>query len=148
MADFTITTTITGSVNGQALTVEHDFTLEDVVSAIEDRGYIQGGAPHQTLNAGVYGQRGQHQENSVAYACFFATTPYAAQVVFNTGGTPLYSGAAMGPFVIHHGEGFNGSIGSATSLPPADPSSEITNVSFAGLTPYEYRSIALIKPVS
>lgn len=148
MADFTITTTITGSVNGQALNIENEFVLEDVVSVILDQGSVTGGGSGFTFQASSLGVRGQHAENSVAFACFAPTTPYATQVVAQDGATPRYTVAAMAPMIYHHGEDWNGSINGATSTPPADPTSEITGFSFNPITPFEYRAIALLKPVS
>ena len=148
MADFTVTTTITGSVNGQALNIEHEFVLEDVTSVIFDQGYATATSSGTTFQASSLGARGQHAENSVAFACFAPTTPYATQVALADGGTPRHISAALAPLVYHHGEDWNGSINGATSLPPADPTSEITGFRFHPLTPFEYRAIALLKPVS
>lgn len=148
MADFTITTTITGSVNGQALNIENEFVLEDVVSVILDQGYATATASGTTFQASSIGVRGQHAENSVAFACFAPTTPYATQVALVDGGTPRYVTAALSPMIYHHGEDWNGSINAATSLPPADPTGEITGIRFQPLSPFEYRAIALLKPVS
>lgn len=148
MADFTITTTLTGSVNGQALNIEHEFVLEDVTSVILDQGYATATSSGTTFQASSLGVRGQHAENSVAFACFAPTTPYASQVALTDGVTARYVTAALAPLVYHHGEDWNGSINGATSTPPANPTNEISGFAFHPLTPFEYRAIALLKPVS
>lgn len=150
MGTFTITTTITGRVNGRTLNVENTFELEDVSKVITDDGYVGVGSSGvgNTFQASALGVRGQHAENSVAFACFVPTTAYATQVVLGEGVNPRYINAALAPMVFHHGEDWNGSINAATSTPPANPTAEITYFSFRPYTPFEYRAIALLKPVS
>lgn len=150
MGTFTITTTITGRINGRTLNVENVFELEEVARVITDDGYVGAGEGGLglTFQASALGVRGQHAENSVAFACFAPTNPYATQVVLHDGTNPQYINAALAPMIFHHGEDWNGSINSATSTPPADPTLEISYFAFRPYTPFEYRAIALLKPVS
>lgn len=148
MGTFTITTTITGRINGRTLNVENVFELEDVARVITDDGYAFAGSSGATFQASALGVRGQHAENSVAFACFAPTTPYATQTSLRENANAYYINAALAPIVFHHGEDWNGSVNAATSLPPADPTAEITYFVFHPYTPFEYRAIALLKPVS
>ena len=150
MGTFTITTTIIGTVNGQSLSVENTFELEDVVSAIQDVGYAQLNSTGQvaTFVAAGLGSRGKHDYSSVAFACFVPTTPYFTKVGLYDGTATRTHYSGMGPMIYHHGEDFNGSIGNGTGTPANDPTDEIVYFNLIPATPFEYRAIALLKPVS
>jgi hypothetical protein len=69
MADFTITTTLTGNVNGRAIAVEHTYTLEDITHVVEDAGVVTPGAALRTLQTDAQG-RGYHVENAPKFVAF------------------------------------------------------------------------------
>jgi hypothetical protein len=150
MADFTITVSLSGTINGRTLTVENTFTLTSVQQVIQDEGYVSGYNGAVLFSEATGGNRGQHAENGVAFLCVMPTTPYATQVqlVNSSGPTSVYVNAGMTPMIYHHGEDFNGAIASSTTGTPGTPSNEINSYTFYPYTPFEYRAIALIKPVS
>lgn len=149
MADFTITTTITGSVNGRALSIEHTYTVDDVVDVIEDVMTCRKGVGVATFNTSGQG-RGYHIQNAPKFVCI---APQAnGNGILNitlTGGagvTTDVSGTV--PLVFHHGEDWNGSANgdALTTIPDPDEDAEIFEV--VPRTSFEARSIALFKPVS
>lgn len=150
MGTFTITTTLQGTVNGQPFNVENVFELEDVAKVIVDAGYAQNNSTGQVLTfvANGLGSRGLHDYDSVAFACFAPTTPYFTKMTLYDGTNSRAHYCGMAPMVYHHGEDFNGSMGSGTGTPANDPSDEIASFQILPAVPFEFRAIALLKPVS
>lgn len=151
MADFTITTTITGTVNGQAISNTHTYTVEDVTHVIEEAALVGPGKALGTFQNGVEG-RGYHTENGPKFMAFGFQQPANGTAVFThsaslNDATIVLAGSV--PFSIHHGEDFDGSCDAApASTTPPDPTGDITAAIIQGRVLFELRAIALFKPVS
>jgi hypothetical protein len=149
MADFTITTTLTGNVNGRAIAVEHTYTLEDITHVVEDSGVVAPGAALRTLQTDAQG-RGYHVENAPKFVAFAFQQAMSGKVLCTTSGASSCEILLAGnvPMAIHHGENFDGNMDSDPGGTPPDPSEDLEALTFLGVAPYEFRTIALFKPVS
>ncbi len=148
MADFTITTTITGTVNGRALSNTHTYTVEDVIDVIEDGGVVNG---HETLSTFVISEgRGYHKQNAPAFACIAPLANGNGLLNINMGGVAdaIVDMTAAVPLVYHHGEGWNGSGSASAGGTILDPDQDAIAFTIRARTAFEFRSIGLFKPVS
>lgn len=150
MADFTITTTITGNVNGKALSIEHTYTVEDVTHVIEDAALVAAGKPVSTFQNLTEG-RGYHVQLAPKFMAFGLQQAANGTMFIGTSGVNVPEMTIIGnsPMSIHHGEDFDGNIDYApASTTPPDPAADIETVQITGRAPFEIRGIALLKPVS
>ena len=149
MADFTITHTITGNVNGRAISVEHTQTIEDITHVIEEAATVAPGSTTRIFQTDAQ-RRGYHVENAPKFVAFAFQQAGAGKALCTTSGPSaadiMFVGTA--PFSIHHGEDFNGNMDSDPGGTPLDPTRDLEAVTMYAQAPVEFRAIALFKPVS
>lgn len=149
MADFTIATTLTGSINGRALSITHTYEVEDVIDVIEDVMTCRKGVSTATFNTNAEG-RGYHIQNAPAFVCIAPqSNGNGIMNIDLTGGAAITTDVSgNAPLVFHHGEDWNGSANgdALTTIPDPDEDAEIFEI--VPRTSFEARSIALFKPVS
>lgn len=149
MAEFTITTTLAGNVNGRTIAVEHTYTLADITHVIEDAGVVEAGAPVRTLQNDAQ-RRGFHVENAPKFVAIAFQQAVAGKALCTTSGASgvdiMFVGNA--PLSIHHGEDFDGNMDANATGTPPDPAEDLEAMLLYGFASYEYRAIGLFKPVS
>lgn len=149
MADFTITTTITGTVNGQAISNTHTYTVEDVTHVIEESALVGPGKTLTTFQNAVEG-RGYHTENAPKFMAFGFQQAVNGTIKFGTTALDVPELVLVGtaPVIIHHGEDFDGNMDSEASTTPPNPTEDVVSLDVQARAPFELRAIALFKPVS
>lgn len=159
MATFTVTTTITGTVNGRSISATNTFTIADIVHVVEDASEFtcasnQSNTQYSIMNKSTSStyRRGLYDENGPALMAFAVTNAGGvarlhhdhdagdgSSYTFHTGGLPS---------LFHHSGTFDGSVNGDGGPTIPDPTGNVTAYGVQPVTSVGIRAFALLKAVS
>lgn len=159
MATFTVTTTVTGTVNGRSISATNTFTIADIVHVVEDAseftcavGTGNSLVPIMNNSASSTYRRGLYAENGPALMAFAVTNAGGvarlhhdhdagdgSSYTFHTGGLPS---------LFHHSGTFDGSVNGDGGPTIPDPTGNVTTYGVQPVTSVGVRAFALLKAVS
>lgn len=150
MADFTVTVTLSGVVNGKTVNLTHSYTAEDVVH-VNDVGIVQSGLdifPYLSYTTGVAART----EAGAFVQCIqmYEGEMSGWGLENNTNAVTMEGRAFVGnmPVLLYHGETFDGAFNIGSTSTYEDPDEDIESLPIFGGATASIKAIGLFKVVS